>query len=91
MKQIDQNQILENIAELEAARYAVTEHCMCRALRDDGCSIVVIYPEGDWPDGKEGIHCTYGVWNGQHKAWAFKKLLEQMEKDWLGSFPNPRT
>lgn len=79
--------IQENIEEVQRAYDEVKAHCMCRAIRDDGCSIVIIYPEGDWPDGKEGIHCTYGVYAGQGKAWALKKLLEQMEKDWKESLP----
>lgn len=83
--------IQENLRELEEARFAVTEHCMCRALRDEGCYLVVIYPEGDWPGGKDGLRCSYGIYEGQGKAWAFKRLLEHMEKDWLGSFPIPRT
>lgn len=77
--------IQENIKELEAARFAVTDHCMCRAIREDGCSIVVIYPKGDWPGGIEGLTCTYGVTYG--KAEAFRRLLARMESDWINSFP----
>lgn len=88
MKKIDHNGILQNIEAVQAAYDAVKAHCMCRMIKDEGCFFVVIYPEGDWPGGKDGIQCSYGIYTGKGKEWALRRLLAQMEEDWLGSFPH---
>lgn len=62
-------------------------HPMCRKVKDDGTTIVVTYPAGDWPGGLNGIQCVYGIYKGQGKAWALQRLIDRMERDWLESIP----
>lgn len=77
--------IQANIQAVQDAYDAVKAHCMCLAIHDDGCVIRVIYPSGDWPQGLDGVQCSYGVTYG--KAEALNRILARMEADWLNSFP----
>ena len=77
--------VQQNIELLQAAYDRVKGHCMCRAIRDEGCMIVVIYPEGDWPRGIQGVRASYGVKHS--KTQALNLIYEQMESDWINSFP----
>ncbi len=81
------NAIQQNIEAVQQAYDAVKGHCMCRQIFDDGTYYRVIYPEGDWPGGKHGAQCSYGIYAGRGKEWALKRLLDQMEKDWTESYP----
>lgn len=64
----------------------VRNHCMCLRIEDDGCVFRVIYPAGDWPQGVGGVQACYGVMRG--KTAALEAILDRMERDWKGSFPN---
>lgn len=79
--------IQASIDAVQVAYDQVVQHPMCRAIRDEGTHYIVIYPDGDFPT--HGLRCSYGLNKGQGKAWALERLAEQMEKDWLGSLPNP--
>ena len=81
--------IRENIDAVQAAYDDLKAHCMCRAVRDEGIAFIVIYPDGDWPGGKDGLRCGYGIRSGEGKEWALRRLIERMEQDWLNSFPSP--
>jgi hypothetical protein len=64
----------------------VRGHCMCGRIEDDGVFFRVIYPAGDWPQGVGGVQASYGVRRG--KLQALEAILDRMERDWKGSFPN---
>lgn len=76
--------IQENIKALQNKYDAVKEHCMCRAIYDDGAYYRVLYPAGDWPDGVEGVQAGYLITG---KLTALTRMLDRMERDWSGSFP----
>ena len=79
--------IQENMRAMQKAYDAVKEHCMCARIKDDGAYYVVIYPEGDWPDNVGGVQAGYLITG---KTQALQRILDRMERDWLGSFPIPR-
>lgn len=76
--------IQDNIRKLQEAHEAVRAHCMCARFKDDGAFIVVTYPEGDWPDGVQGVQAGYLITG---KTLALTRILDRMERDWKNSFP----
>lgn len=77
--------VQENIQRLKDAEISLNDHCMCAALHDNGSTIRVIYPAGDWPQNLDGIQGSYGRQLSKYEL--IGKLLTRMESDWLNSFP----
>lgn len=71
-----------NIKAVQDAYDAVKDHCMCRAIHDNGVIIRVLLPAGYYLDG---VQCSYGVTNT--KSEALRRLLAQMEIVWQESVP----
>ena len=76
--------IQANIKAAQAAEEAARDHCMCARYHDDGQSIHITYPAGDWPAGIDGIRGCYAI---EGKAKVLSLLVARMERDWLDSFP----
>lgn len=79
--------IAANLKQVQDLYAKLKAHPMCLKVKDDGTTIVVSYPAGDWPGGINGIQCVYGIYKGQGKAWALDRLIKRMESDWLESIP----
>lgn len=72
----------DTVAKLRAE---VKDHPMCLWLAEDPRYFQVIFPDGDFP--VDGLRAS----KSDGKTSALKKLLTEMERIWLASYPSPFT
>lgn len=70
--------IQANIEKYEAAKKAVTDHCMCASLERGAGKVIIYYPAGDFAVG--GIRVD-------DSAAGLAQALPIMERHWQESFP----
>jgi hypothetical protein len=71
--------ITENIKNYENILHDVKDHPLCLKYKEDGPYILVIFPDGYFPDG---VRVNYSIMG---KIKALKIILEKMEKAWKES------
>lgn len=75
----------EHAARVAELREKIKAHPMCLRFEQRPCRYRVIYPEGDWPAGIDGLQARTS--RSVSHTQALTRLLDRMERDWLGSFP----
>lgn len=73
--------IIQNIAEYESAKLAVTNHHMCAKFIDDGGKVIIQYPDGDFL--VDGLRVD-------RNAVMLRRAIEIMDRHWTESFPGYR-
>ena len=74
--------MLNTVKALKEITEKLEQHPMCFNYEFTGSRVTVFYPDGDFP--------THGVTCGMHdsKTKNMAVVLERMERDWQGSYPN---
>ena len=74
--------ILQNIAEYTDALKAVKAHCMAARVIEASGKVIIEYPAGY----EEAL--GHGGLRVDRNAVMLRRAVEQMERDWLRSFPS---
>lgn len=74
----------ENAKRIAFYLKKVQGHPLTLHLQDDGVAFTVIFPDGDF--FSDGVMCRYLGQPGG-KAKALSKILDELERRWIESFP----